>query len=367
MNEIRISRRGGSIAGRRTLAAMVVAILCWAPQVVWAQADEVREEASQEEQRSEDSRNWAVSAELSSLVAQGTFADPANDTSLAGEVGAGKDAYDRANLSLNVEPSYSLGDFTFSVEAGWVQWLTPGGGTGTTPYASNAEDAFEFRMLDTTASASYAGVTIPETGIRVTPTLDLTFPTSKTSQVDSLVMGTALGTTLSRRFFDRLTMALQVRGQKYWHRRTSASVSRSETDVLYRPGGAEDLGPDRVAIGGYNTEFLLSTGGTLQIKIVDRLSATVYYGLNNYWSYNTGETDQFSAEPAQGGRGHSQLAIGQLQLGYSVNKYLRLKGGTLSIQPPKTSDQDSFRFPFWNFEGAAANYSALQFAVEGRY
>jgi hypothetical protein len=180
-------------------------------------------------------------------------------------------------------------------------------------------------------------------------------------------MGTAVNATLVRPFFERLTLALSLTGQKYWHGRKTASVSRDETDVLFRDGGAEDLGPNRVAIGGYNTEYLLSTGGTLQIKILDDLSANIYYGLNNYWTYDTGETDQFSSEFAQGGRGHSQLAIGQLQLSYSVNRYLKIKGGTLSIQPPKTADQNSFRFPFWNFEGAAANYSALQLAVEGRY
>jgi hypothetical protein len=63
----------------------------------------------------------------------------------------------------------------------------------------------------------------------------------------------------------------------------------------------------------------------------------------------------------------SQAVSTSAKLSYRLNKYLRFSGGIGSFMSPKTTDNKSFRFPFWNTEGAAANRSWVQLGVKATY
>ncbi len=70
-------------------------------------------------------------------------------------------------------------------------------------------------------------ITIPVLDIGITPTLGFIAPTSKKSQASTLILGTTLGLTLSRRFqvLSGLSLIYGVYGAKYFHQYTTAQFA----------------------------------------------------------------------------------------------------------------------------------------------
>lgn len=354
-----------------------------------AAADVEAEEAAEAaEEGDEDGKNWSASFSLGSSIGQGTFVNVDSDLSdpdcstadqiETGCVGDASNAFDRANLSYSLGGSYTLkDDFNFAASIALVQWLTAGGGR-------NAPN--EVRWQDLGLSASYAGYTFETIGLNIAPSLSFTVPTSQASQFTSLVLGTSAGVSLSKTFFEKLSLSLGFSGGKDFHRFTSpvlTDLSDAEQaelrddvkpeSVVYRSGGSEDLGRGLIAIDGVNTEYFFSGSLSASIPIYDKLRLAASYALSTFWSYSQDNDDEMTPdiEGVNTGRGVGQITRTGVTLSYPVTIAdainLGLSAGISTGQYPKTSDNKSFRFPFWNFQGAASNGSALRFGVSASY
>lgn len=338
----------------------------------------------------DDKKAWSLGVSVGTRIGQGTFANVSNDTEytdpncvdpiIQGCVGEAGNAFDRVQMSYGVSGSYTLADFTFSTGLSLSHWLTPGGGINR-PH--------EVRLNDSGLGIGYKGWKFEKPGINVVPSLGLQFPTSKFSRVQTLVLGTDLGVSVSKQFFDRLGLAVSVGVGKNFHTYTTPllDVERLERELdaeqraalgdQVRPEAAvfrasEEVRPGLVAIGGINTEWSLSGGISGNWAIWKKLSMSASYRLSTSWSYALEDNPDVvpQGDYIQGRRGVGQGFSTSVGLSYPVQINDVSLGFSLGIGTagyPKTSDNKSFRFPFWNTSGAAANASAVRFGVSARY
>lgn len=307
----------------------------------------------------ESKRAWSLSAGLRSSIGQGTFMTVKNDSGWEDTVKAPDNAYDRVSLSLSLGADYTLKEFTFGVEAAMSQYLTAGGGRN---------EVQEFRFQDVELSASWAGYTFEATDIKFAPSLSVGLPASTISRYESLWADTSLGLRFSKNFFKKVTIAYTLSGTMFFHEYTSPAVSLEKIgyeNALYRAN--ELLSSTHIAVDGYNSQFGLSNSLSVRVPIWSTLTASVGYGLNTYWTYHHDNNDEFASEFACVGRCTTQMSSGSVSLGYGINDWLSVSAGLSSRQAPKTADNKSFRFPFWNFTGAAANMSSFSLGVSGTY
>lgn len=332
--------------------------------------DEVAEDAADEAEPDED-KPWTIEMSLSSTVGQGTFVSPSNDTEWAGEIDDGSGAYNRWNLVYSFSPSYELGDFTFGANIAWVQWLTEAGGIRTLALSGGANRAREFRFQDPTFSVDWKSYTSERFGVTATPALSLRIAGDAMSRHDTFRAAPGASISLSRTFYDKLTLVAGLSGDRWFHEFTSPVVEIDTVgvdNVLYRPGEAEDIAPGRVAIDGRNIQYRLSPSIAASLVLPSDFSASLSYGLHNYWSYSADIDDELSPDHAiTERRGISQTAASSISVSYDVNELVDTSLSFNTIQTPRTADQKSFRFPFWNFSNPASNSSAIQFTVTGTY
>ena len=317
------------------------------------------EDASSEE----TDKNWGVSAGISTIVGQGTFIGVSRDTPYEGDLVNADNSFDRVAQSYSVGASYTLSDFTLSVGAAWVKPLTVGGSQNI-PYA--------VRFQDVSTSLGWAGYQFETTGISVGASANVSFPTSVYSQSTSQYVSTGLSVSASKRFFNRLSLTLFAGGGKVFHEYTSPIADLDDAgqgNVLFRAGGSEELRNSIVAIGTRNVEYSMNAGGSLGARLVDKLSLGVSYSFGEFFSYDTSTSalDAMSNPNATAGRQTSQFVGTSISLSYPFLTYFNAAIGTQTGVAPKTEDNRSFRFPFWNFEGAAANRSSLFASLSARY
>lgn len=353
-------------------SAVVVLFGLSLPVAVVAQGEGGRGSATgpTDESDEESDKNWEINGKVASRVGQGTFADLENDSGIGGEEKPVGQAYDRVNMIYTLNPTYSWKEFKFGAEFQLVHWLTSGGGIYGIPAAGGANDASDVYFQDITLSGKWKGHTFESIGLKLAPTLEIGLPTHKYSRNNTKYFDASGSLALTKRFFERLTLQGQLGAAKYFYRYKTPAVSLDrvgDENVLYRPGEAEDLGNGLVSVGGYNLSHSFSFGGAANVKIVDRLSASISYFFINFYSYPGPERDEFTAEAAQPGTNLSQVISTGVSLSYKANDWLSMNLGTGSYMSPKTADNKSFRFPFWNTQGAAANTSWLELGVSAKY
>ena len=333
-------------------------------------AEEDDEAAAEED---EEQKPWSIGMSLRSVVGQGTFASPSNDTEWADHefVGDGSGAWNRWNLVYSISPSYQLGDFNFGLNLSWVQWLTEAGGVGTTAGSGGANRAREFRFQDITGDVGWKSYTSERFDATITPGLSVRLPGSASSQTDTFRAEIGGSVSIRRNFFDDLTLIVGVSASRWFHEFTSPVLDIETIGVdnaLYRPGEGEDVAPGRFSIGGYNLQYRVSPSLAASLTLPSDFSANISYGLHNYWTYSgPEEDDEFSSENMRAGRGFAQVTAASAGVSYTVNQWVSTSLSLTTIQPPKTTDNKSFRFPFWNFASPASNFSSVTFAVQGSY
>ncbi len=357
----------------KTLVSLLAMMLLIAPGTVFAQ-DEVEDLLGPDDELAQgdddEDRPWAVSMSLRSMVGQGTFAQVSNDTEWAGQIDDGRNAFNRWNLVFGISPSYQVGDFNFSASLSWVQWLTPGGGNATSSLSGGANEPYQFRFQDIGLNAGWRTFTSDALGVSATPSLSVRLPTSKVARTETLLLDVGASLSLRRTFFDKLTLSGGLSANQYFHEYTSPVVDIDvvgHDNVHYRVGGAEDIEPGRISIGGRNLQYQVGTTLGASFGLPANLSASINYGLFNYWTYDVDNDDEFMSEHAKPGRGWSQVTMGSFGLSYQVNEWIGTSLMATTIQTPKTADNKSFRFPFWNFAGAASNSTGITLGVSGSY
>ena len=351
---------------RCATAAALVAGLVLAPSLAAAQADvgaaeEDLDEAVEEELESGDAaeKPWSISATLVNRVYQGVFSNLENQDP---ELSPGKAADPAASFDrwLNVyviSPSYKLDDFSFAGEVIWTHWLTPGGGLNG-PY--------EFRFDDISLSASWSGYTIEAIDTNVSASYSLGLPTSDVSQTSSLIVSNSLSGSVSRTFFDKLSLSYSLAGSWLPHQSTSPTGDVDVVDI-YRENERHG---DRAVIGGLNTEFALTNSLAASFTVWEDLSLSASYALTKYWTVYQDNDDEFTPRGVEGintGRSTVDILSTSVNLSHPIGEYVSLSGGIRTQMQPKTSDSHSLRFPFWDMSGAPRNSSARQIAGTGSY
>ncbi len=356
---------------KKYLSGALLAGVVLAPSVTWAQDTKGADETTKSSTESNDSatvekdadakkdankKPWSVSATVLTRAYQGMFTGLADQNpKYSSPNAADPSASFKRWLNLYVvDLGYSVGDFSFGAEGVVSQWLTTAGGYN---------GPHEVRLEDTALTASWSGYNIEAIDTRISAGYELDLPTSTVSRAAGLIAANSLGVSVSHTFFDKLSLSYTLGGS--WLPNVSPDAELPANVVnIYRP--EEKVGSD-VRVGGLNTEFGLSNGLKARIPVWDKLSASVSYSITKYWTYADQNNDQYTSTYAKVGRGTSDVTSASLALSYPINDYLSVAGGIRNRQLPKTADNSSLKFPWWDFTGAADNASAIQFSVTGSY
>jgi len=326
--------------------------------------DAVDEDVDDIDDLDDEDRPWSVGGGLRMMVGQGTFVSPSNDTEFAGEVHDGSGAFNRVRMVFGINAGYQWNDFQFGGSFGYSQNLSAGGGS-TRPY--------EGRFQDIELSAEHEGYEIGDTGIEVSPSFGADLPTSTESRTRTLRTSLSGSVGISRTFFGSLSLGYSISGSRNFHEVTTPTLDEDDiqddefSSRLFRPDGSEALGAGRFAVGNLNTQWGLSHSLTAAIIFSPEIQLMANYGITNVWTYKGWDDDEFSSELQCSGRCSSQIAMGMISANYMINENFSANLTLNNTQPPKTSDQKSFNFPFWNFDGAASNSSSISVGVTGRY
>ena len=314
-------------------------------------------------------KSWNIGASLSMTVGQGTFVRLENEGENDAALGLdSSSAYDRINTNLGLSASYIfLDQFIGTLSMSGTQWLTPGGFGANEPY--------ERRISDLTLDIFWFGKTFEKTRSNISADVGVSFPTSRISRAANTIVNPFALLILRQPLLGRRMFFVgQLIGSKTFNTTTSPSVDLNEVDadVLFRPNGTENLGDGLVAIGGRNTEYAFLPTFGFNFIVLPKMTASIRYRYARFWSYKglipeDCEQDPLCNQNASGGRGVGDQVSGSVGLNYQVSRFFFLNGSLSSAQTPKTADNTSFRFPFWNFEGAAANASSVNLGLTFNY
>lgn len=314
--------------------------------------------------KEEEKRRWSVNANYGLRIGQGTFVDPPAGAVPNDPRGDGSNAFDRVMNVYSFGGGYSLNDdFSLSLGLAWTHWLTSGGGLN---------EAGETRFQDINFGASWSGVEIKPIGAHFRASASLSLPSSDLSRAAGTIVGTGVSLSISKRFFKKLSLSASLSGGKTFHEAISpvGDLSRAGSgNLLFRAGGEEDLGGGLIAIGGLNTEYSLGTGFNASVSIVKNLRFSARYTMLTFWTYApaTNNDDEFRSRFGDAGRGTSQVVSTAAGFSYSFLDYFNASLGIRTGISPKTADNRSFNFPFWNFQGAAANRSQITIGLGASY
>lgn len=288
---------------------------------------------------------YALTFKLESDVGQGTFV--ANQYARNAYVG----------WLASIIPAYRpIEPLTLSLVLRVTQELTD---------SDSDANAQQLLLDDVIARAGYTTGMIPVVGIETRVIGSLYLPTSLASQYQTLVAGLGVSGLFSKSFFDgHFSLDYLATFRKNFHRYASPALSVEDGEVpsaYSRAGGAEDLAGDLVSVGGANNvSFLIRNElSATWSPILDKLSFTISYELANSFTYASFEKDELSSPYADDGIGHRDATVGQIVAGYRLDRRFSFAGGIATAATPKSADNQSFRFPFWDFESTADNLTVF--------
>jgi hypothetical protein len=104
----------------------------------------------------------------------------------------------------------------------------------------------------------------------------------------------------------------------------------------------------------------------LGFKIIDDLSLSTSFLFANAFAYDTyAEEDELTGEYAKPGKTQFDVTVASASLSYKVIKHFSVATGVSTMQTPKTADNKSFRFPF--YDASANNYTSISFSATASY
>jgi hypothetical protein len=217
----------------------------------------------------------------------------------------------------------------------------------------------QLQLLDANLRADYAFGTIPVAEIQTGVGLWLYLPTSDVSQFETLMLGAALRLTLNRKLGEHFALDFIGTFRKNFHEYESPVLDASASSpppVFIRRGGPEDLPGTLVAIGANNVSHYFYNIGWVTWMPIEHMAVILAYGMTNSFTYPT-RRDSLSSMYAVGGAGQRDSAVGVIEVAYELNKRFGLGAGITTLSAPKSEDNQSFRFPFYDFEGTARNFT----------
>lgn len=197
----------------------------------------------------------------------------------------------------------------------------------------------------------------------------LFLPTSRVSDLTRKIIGTRLSATMAFEPLNFMKLDYSFTATKNFNRYTNSAVDTTDFDfpALSRAAGPEQVTEGLVATGKQITEWALAHRVGLTFTFLDDFAVELHWYYFQNFTYQGFEVDEFSSPHATGGRGYSDLMWGVIEVSYSVTDYLGVALGTLTEQTPKTSDNQDFRFPFWDTTNGSANRQTFYLDVVGTF
>ncbi|MCL2326126.1 MAG: hypothetical protein FWC40_06505 [Proteobacteria bacterium] len=270
----------------------------------------------------------------------------------------------RSRFTMSVNGSYKIPviDVTVSASTGFSQWMSKAGGSN---------GIYEFRWSDSDLSLSRKiwGYKSGDFAFNLAGGLGFTLPTSKASLQSDLY--TSIVPSLSASVsLAKFSLSYSIAYSHSFHKYTSMTLNPSDVDVLSRSTGIELIGSNAIAIDGVLTEIALANQFVFGYSFLDNLALSVGLGFMDAWSYDNGtitKDDEYVSENAKVGRGHKQYSMGTVTLSYLPIEYLTLSLSMVSMQPWKTADNKTLRFPWFDTVSPAKNYTTFLFTASFKY
>jgi hypothetical protein len=254
-------------------------------------------------------------------------------------------------------------DWTASVIFGASQFVTPHGVTRQ----------YEGRFGDISLAISDPVLyTVPVARIRMTAGLSATVPTSDFSQFQGL--RTSIGANLGlSRGVGPVTLSYGLRASKNFHRFTTIvfNSERFAAEALVRANSPEAVTETRIAImSGILPEWTVTHSLQALFRLPANFGATVGFSLTDSWTYADAtimEDDAFTNQNAVAGRGRNQIMVGSLGVNYAFLNRYSVSASVATGQPPKTFDNQRFRFPFWDTQSGNLSYTTVGLSLSANY
>lgn len=325
-------------------AACVLAVFCFAAGRASAQSTLVAPKLEDDEGRHVP---FTVGFKLESAVGQGSFV--ANEYARNSEVGWG----------ASIAPGYRpIKELMLSAYAKVTQEVTD---------SEVDTHRQQLLLLDVNLRGDYALGTIPVVDVKAATGLWLYLPTSKVSQYETLVMGAAARLVLGRQFGEHFSLDFLGIFRKNFHEYEGPVLDSAQgggpPPIFIRQGGPEDLGGSLVAVGSNNVSFYFYNVVQFTWSPVSDWAFDIAYGMTNSFTYASHPKDELSSPYADEGIGQRDSTLGSIDVSYTFDKRFTFNAGVQTVSVPKTADNESFRFPLYDFEGTADNATSIYIDV----
>jgi hypothetical protein len=263
-------------------------------------------------------------------------------------------------LWVSIRPRWYITNKLFLEARADLNW------EATTSYATGTTHPRQVMPGDMSFTLRYQDVyKIPVLGIGITPAIRMSAPTSYESRYRGLYTSLAASIDLTRVFGQHFFIDYGFRISKNFNKYPVATVTGPVAVVRER--GNEDLGNGIVATNDLNVSFSVTDSLLLSGMINDQWSVSLLFAIANSWTYFDAPKDALAADAAKGGPGQRDRTYGMIDVTYQPWEHMGFSMGLYSIQPAKTADNKSFRFPFFDFRSEPNNFTYLYLDVFASY
>lgn len=286
--------------------------------------------------------SYSISASLNSTLGQGTFVE---------------DEYARNEMfaqTLSISPSLSWEKFSFG--------LNMSASLEYTDSDSTTEDK-QVMLNDMILSARRPILSQDDHYVNLSGSFSAVLPTSLYSQRASLYTSLKGSLSVSRRVAG-FSFSYTFGAKKNFHEYTQPVLREedlSDFSTYGRIGGAEMVAEGLIASGGNNVSFGFTNVLGVSYKLTQEFSASLSFAYITSFIYKDYDDDDYTSENASSSKDYRDMINGGLRVSYTHKKYdfMTVTLGIDTTQPPKSSNNDGFRFPFFDFKSSANNFTSF--------
>jgi hypothetical protein len=261
--------------------------------------------------------------------------------------------------NLGLVPGYQFADRTrIQLSFGVSQELT-----------QNDGDSVPHQLLlsDLRLSLSRPLYRWDSTKTQISGDIGVVAPTSLRSRFEGLYTAALASLSLQQPVGD-FFFSFRTAFRKNFHRYTTPILSEEDIQTdqanglkteLARQGGSERVQAG-IAVGMQNNvSHTWSNQLLAAYSFSDEVTLSVMYALAHGWGYESYANDELTAAGAQSGSRRGDASTGDISLSYQAKDNLELATGVRTLTSPRTADDQSLRFPFYEFNNADLNLSVF--------
>jgi hypothetical protein len=168
------------------------------------------------------------------------------------------------------------------------------------------------------------------------------------------------------------SLSYESQFRRYFYRYSSPIGHNSDSSdypmsyTLKSPGKSDEF-----LIPGMNLKYLFRNRLALSADILKNVSSSVSFGIYNLFAYQAYDSSvdaaYYTPEYAQTGLGQNDMMEGSISLQYAMAEHTSLSFGTATFQPVFSTDNKSLRFPFYDLDGPANNFTQWFLSLDLSY